>query len=107
VAAGLSSTAVVFAPPVLNDTVSSAPLSETQSATQGWGRKVKPPSMVLDEDINGFKGTQKKKHGKGKSKKVSLVLSFYSLNSLHPVSEQECPSDTNLGPYGTVRPIAA
>ncbi|KAF8797976.1 hypothetical protein BYT27DRAFT_7321725 [Phlegmacium glaucopus] len=72
VGTGLSSTAVVFAPPVLNDSVSSAPpaaSSETQSATQGWGRKVKPPSMVLDEDINGFKGTQKKKHGKGKGRK--------------------------------------
>ena len=29
--------------------------------------------MVLDEDINGFKGTQKKKHGKGKGKKVNSV----------------------------------
>jgi splicing factor 45 len=95
---------VVFAPPVLNDTISSAPApaSETQSATQGWGRKVKPPSMILDEDINGFKGTSKKKHGKGKGKKVSSVLPYRSLNSLHPVSEQECPFDTNLGPYGTL-----
>lgn len=25
--------------------------------------------MILDEDINGFKGTQKKKHGKGKGRK--------------------------------------
>ena len=97
---GLSSTAVVFAPPVLNDAVSSAP--ETQTATQGWGKKVKPPSMILDEDINGFKGTQKKKHGKGKGKKVNLVLPCYSLNSLHPVSEQECPYDTSLGSYGIV-----
>ena len=72
---GLSSTAVVFAPPVLNDTASSAPPPEIQSATQSWGRKVKPPSMVLDEDINGFKGTQKKKHGKGKGKKVNSVTS--------------------------------
>ena len=30
--------------------------------------------MVLDEDINGFKGTQKKKHSKGKGKKVSSVI---------------------------------
>ena len=73
--AGLSSTAVVFAPPVLNDATSSAPPPETQSATQSWGKKVKPPSMVLDEDINGFKGTQKKKHGKGKGKKVNSVTS--------------------------------
>jgi splicing factor 45 len=66
---------VVFAPPVLNDAASTVPPPEIQSATQSWGRKVKPPSMVLDEDINGFKGTQKKKHGKGKGKKVNSVPS--------------------------------
>jgi len=35
--------------------------------------------MILDEDINGFKNTQKKKPGKGKGKKVcffSLELGF-------------------------------
>lgn len=66
-AAGLSSTAVVFAPPALVDT--SNPPPKEEPTTQGWGRKVKPPSMILDEDINGFKSTQKKKPGKGKGKK--------------------------------------
>ncbi|KAF8902088.1 hypothetical protein CPB84DRAFT_896080 [Gymnopilus junonius] len=71
---GLSSTAVVFAPPALVDTTASTtapnnPTAQHEPTTQGWGRKVKPPSMVLDEDINGFKNTQKKKAGKGKGKK--------------------------------------
>ncbi|EDR14270.1 uncharacterized protein LACBIDRAFT_305937 [Laccaria bicolor S238N-H82] len=64
-----SSTAIVFAPPALIE-----PANPTQDApqpaTQGWGKKVKPPSMVLDEDVNGFKSTHKKKQGgKGKGKK--------------------------------------
>jgi len=30
--------------------------------------------MILDEDINGFKNTQRKKPGKGKGKKVLFLL---------------------------------
>ncbi|KAG6878732.1 hypothetical protein C0993_011547 [Termitomyces sp. T159_Od127] len=59
----ISSTAVVFAPPALVE-----PPKQPQEP-QGWAKKVKPPSMVLDEDINGFKashGTKKKPKGKGK-----------------------------------------
>lgn len=79
---GISSTAVVFAPPSLisppeaPSTTEAPPTSQPTTlptTTQGWGKKVKPPSMVLDEDINGFKATQnKRKGGKGKGKKVQV-----------------------------------
>lgn len=66
--ATVSSTAVIFAPPELVDT--SAAAQEAESTTQAWGKKVKPPSMVLDEDVNGFRsargGRGNKKKGKGK-----------------------------------------
>jgi splicing factor 45 len=62
--AGLSSTAFISAPPTLVD-------PPKESPTQAWGKKVKPPSMILDEDVNGFKASHKRKGGKGKGKKVS------------------------------------
>ncbi|KAJ3781969.1 hypothetical protein GGU10DRAFT_365065 [Lentinula aff. detonsa] len=74
--ASVSSTAVIFAPPSLVEfekSQKSGPASVAEdthtSQSQGWGKKVKPPSMVLDEDVNGFKSTQKRKVGKGKNKK--------------------------------------
>jgi hypothetical protein len=77
-AALLSATAVVSAPPTLNIDPPKSTIEETQR--DGWGKKVKPPSMVLDEDVNGFKASHNKKHrgGKGKGKKVSSeCCSFY------------------------------
>ncbi|KAF5365689.1 hypothetical protein D9758_003207 [Tetrapyrgos nigripes] len=73
VTASVSSTAVVFAPPALVETTSKEevpPPEEPAPATQGWGKKVKPPSMVLDDDVNGFKASQRRgKVGKGKNSK--------------------------------------
>ncbi|KAJ4488130.1 hypothetical protein J3R30DRAFT_3695776 [Lentinula aciculospora] len=70
--ASVSSTAVVFAPPSLVDPEKSetAPVVEDTHVppSSGWGKKVKPPSMVLDEDVNGYK-SKKRKVGKGKNKK--------------------------------------
>ncbi|KAG6879530.1 hypothetical protein C0992_001863 [Termitomyces sp. T32_za158] len=66
VAPAISSTAVVFAPPALIE----APKEPQPQPQQGWAKKVKPPSMVLDEDINGFKASHSnKKKGKAKGKK--------------------------------------
>lgn len=72
-AAFISSTAVVSAAPVLLEL--EKPKDEPAGPGAGWGKKIKPPSMILDEDVNGFKANRKKAtggkgKGKGKSKKV-------------------------------------
>ncbi|KAF7322913.1 G-patch domain-containing protein [Mycena chlorophos] len=64
--ASVSATAVVFAAPVPAEPAAKA---DTAVPEPGWGKKVKPPSMVLDEDVNGFKSNQKRKGGGGKRSK--------------------------------------
>ncbi|PCH38430.1 hypothetical protein WOLCODRAFT_136270 [Wolfiporia cocos MD-104 SS10] len=69
--AAISSTAVVFAPPALveHKTAEPAPQEQPQSQGQGWGKKVKPPSMILDEDVNGFRAHRGERRGGGGGKK--------------------------------------
>lgn len=69
----ISSTAVVFAPPALVELKKEETLPTNQSQTQGWGKKVKPPSMVLDEDVNGFKAQRGERRGGGGKKKGRKV----------------------------------
>ena len=86
----LSATAVVSAPPSLVD-LSQPTVSEPYSGASsgpghkaGWGKKVKPPSMVLDDDVNGFRGNTKRKGGGGgkKNKKVCVIISHTRHNQL-------------------------
>lgn len=76
--ATVSATAIVFAPPELVTPANEQGDIKDEPNTgwrkkESWGKKVKPPSMVLDEDVNGFKAHQKRKGpggaGGGKKKK--------------------------------------
>ncbi|KAG8878001.1 hypothetical protein FRB97_002847 [Tulasnella sp. 331] len=69
-----SATAVISAAPVLIDHAAAAQSTSSEAATapdtkaEGWKKKIMPPSMVLDEDVNGFKGNKGKPAG-GRKKK--------------------------------------
>lgn len=86
----ISTTAVVAAPPTLVDVSVPSLLEPTpagpgsgSSHKSGWGKKVKPPSMVLDEDVNGFRGNPKRKGGGGKkNKKVRIITSSHGFTRL-------------------------
>ncbi|KAB5589274.1 DNA-damage-repair/toleration protein [Ceratobasidium theobromae] len=74
----MNSTAVISAPPVLIQQPASASdvPSEGNEANKasGWAKKIKAPSMVLDEDVNGFRAVGgKKKGGGGGSRKKVLI----------------------------------
>ncbi|KAF8610467.1 hypothetical protein BDV93DRAFT_550281 [Ceratobasidium sp. AG-I] len=87
-AASVSASAVISAPPVMLQPTK--PKAEEQLETSdnkagGWGKKIKAPSMVLDEDVNGFRAAGgKKKGGAGSRKKVF----FSPTSSFPPVSRR-------------------
>jgi hypothetical protein len=85
----ISATAVVAAPPTLVDVYVPAlpepnPVGPGSGSSHksGWGKKVKPPSMVLDDDINGFRGNPKRKGGGKKNKKVRIIKISHEFTQL-------------------------
>lgn len=79
----ISATAVIFAPPTLAEPLPSVDATLESTAT-GWGKKVKPPSMILDEDVNGFKGKRnQKKSGGGKKGRKVWFLNFIFVQETH------------------------
>lgn len=80
----ISATATVFAPPALVEPTQVPVASQAQDTTQsqgGWGKKIKPPSMILDEDVNGFKASHKKRAGGGKKNKKVRAYAFLVTHS--------------------------
>ncbi|KZT44195.1 hypothetical protein SISSUDRAFT_1039473 [Sistotremastrum suecicum HHB10207 ss-3] len=84
--------AVVFAPAITFEQPSKNDTSSEQDAEQkhqkgGWGKKKMPPSMVLDEDVNGFKSNKKKgnkeKNRKGKKNKQAPVVQVWDPEELY------------------------
>ncbi|QRW15062.1 DNA-damage-repair/toleration protein [Ceratobasidium sp. AG-Ba] len=71
-AATVSSSAVIFAPPVSLQPPKpdvKPETSDNNNNATGWGKKIKAPSMVLDEDVNGFRAAGGKRKGGGSRKK--------------------------------------
>lgn len=101
----VSATAVVFAPPELVTPASDQVESKDEPNTgwrkkEGWGKKVKPPSMVLDEDVNGFKSHQKRKGPGGGGGKKGRKVSADSKLSPHLIDYFRTKICSPL-PFGT------
>jgi splicing factor 45 len=69
--------AIISAPPVLIQQATSKPETQPEAndanKASGWAKKIKAPSMVLDEDVNGFRAVGGKKKGSGSRKKVLFL----------------------------------
>ncbi|CAE7175047.1 unnamed protein product [Rhizoctonia solani] len=83
----VSSSAIISAPPVLIEQPAAKTETEpdsNQANKAGWAKKIKAPSMVLDEDVNGFRAVGGKKKGTGSRKKVlspSIPLALCGKNT--------------------------
>jgi len=71
---------------------------------------MKPPSMILEDDINGFKAANRKRPGEGggggrKKKKVGVVSAASISLIFYLEQARACCAD--MGSYGTLRPTAA
>lgn len=98
----------MFAPPelVANDQVDVKDEPNTGwRKKEGWGKKVKPPSMVLDEDVNGFKAHHKRKGpgggGGGGGGKKGKKVSAESGPSSHLIG---CVQNKNMQPVAVWDP---
>ena len=100
--ATISATATIFAPPSLAETTNHVAQEPLQN--QGWGKKVKPPSMILDEDVNGYKATHKKRAGGGKKGKKVPINSLYDHFALALIGFPE-QTRTFSGCLGSLRAI--
>ncbi|KAI5119082.1 hypothetical protein M0805_004855 [Coniferiporia weirii] len=95
--APIPASAVISAPPVLlalDPEQSTNPSEPEQPAGLGWGKKIKPPSMVLDEDVNGFKAGRRKNNNAGGGKRKGRK------NKNAPVAPTWDPMET----YSALRP---
>ncbi|KAI0032328.1 hypothetical protein K488DRAFT_78528 [Vararia minispora EC-137] len=94
----LSATAVVAAPPTLIERPKEEEKVQEVQKT-GWGKKVKPPSMVLDEDVNGYKASRKRRAGGGgggggkKNKKNKHALQQLAVWDPHEQYDPQRPND--------------
>lgn len=98
--ASVSATAVVFAEPELRPVEQEQPKEPEPPSGLGWGKKIKPPSMVLDEDVNGFKSKRKNQGGGGggkrKGKKKVSVFDVIGRDDHHQNSQNKHMQDAQV-----------
>ncbi|KAH8833828.1 hypothetical protein DL96DRAFT_1578519 [Flagelloscypha sp. PMI_526] len=96
--ATLSASATVFAPPVLVALKTDEPAQDkNEDNSQGWSKKIKPPPMILDEDVNGFKGkpNNKRKGGAGKKNRKNKRQDPVNIWDPYEQYDPKRPNDYN------------